>query len=479
MSFRVCLAAALVCVVAAGRPCLGQSKPASPPASSPSGAAGASAHEPRFDDKQLWPGLSGQEFYPKQKWEKVPLYVWAHPGVSAMDRQGRKNAVSRNRDPGPDREEPQNWLVDGKPAEAVPGEQEVDLLLPASDKTYSVSSPPWKVRHVTIESGAAMVSPNKGEALRSLSGNMWIKTGGRVEMQSIAVVGANNAFFRNDNRSSGTGSGSGTPTYVCYWMTISKPKGSLEFIGDVRLGDELKFNEGVIIVSPDSTLLAGPPSTQIIGPDAVLELQSGATFGKHSPTPREADILIIGELRAGSPQRPLTKDATLGLNVKPVNSKVDVQAALAKPRGAAASINRYENNSLAARGSVGRPANIPDGYSLAVSPGAKMRVYSADPTKARLRIAWNHVPPRGASTQATGYVNAYLFSDDIVLDGVVFDNFFKGGIHVLDAGLRDKWKHVTFGEHNQAKADELFDVLSPTSTAPARPQLPPNRNEGD
>jgi hypothetical protein len=81
--------------------------------------------------------------------------------------------------------------VCGKPAEQVPDDgEEVDLLLPASKEPYEISAPPWKLRHVTIEPGAALTAPNKGESLKGISGNVWIKRGGRCYVHMIPLVGA-------------------------------------------------------------------------------------------------------------------------------------------------------------------------------------------------------------------------------------------------------------------------------------------------
>jgi hypothetical protein len=438
-------------------------------------AAGAlaeqpSAQAPNFDDKKLWTGLSGKEGFVTQKWEKAPLYTWGLPGKTALDRQGRKNNVSRNRDPGPDRELPENWLLDGKPATTMPADdQEVDVVLPASETPYAVASPPWRIRHLTIESGAAMTTKMKVEAIKSLSGNLWIKEGGKFNGFSLAVVGTGSAFFRNDNKASGESLRvpQDSPVYLCYWMTIAKRGGaSLEFVGEFRLGDELKFNEGVTVIGPGSRVLAGPPSIQIIGPEAVLELQSGSVFGKHSPTPQGQDILVVGELRGGSDKRPLTSDATVALNAKtrPADrSATDLGAALATAGKAAGQINRANTNSLANQNSVS------GGYSLAVSPVGRIRIHSSDPAKARLRFVWNGLPalprrggeeeaPAPTSGPASTHVSALLLSKDLPLDGVVFDNFFKGGIWVLSGDVPSGWKHVMYGPGNEATGAELFTV---------------------
>lgn len=432
-------------------------------------ASGAepTAHDPQFENKKVWADLSGKEGFVGQKWETLPVYVWAHPGKSALDRAARKNAIARKRDPGPDRDLPENWLVNGKPATTMPaGDKEVDLVLPASDAPYVLAAPDWRVRHVTIERGATLSSHMKVEAIKSISGNLWVKKGAAADMFSFAVVGPNHAFFRNDNpASSPHGKGQDSGNYLAYWITIAKPKGSVEWLGDFRMGDELKFNEGTTIVGPNSRLQAGPPSTQIIGPEAVLELQSGALFGKHTGTGRQADILVLGELRAGSPQRPITSDATLGLNGKserPASGQVNVEAALAKANVAEGGINKYGGNSLTAGHTQKDAAPIPGGYSLAVSPAGRLSVHSVDPAKARLRLAWNGAAGRGSENGADKVV-IYLFSDNLALDGVVFDNFYKGGINLLKPEQRSKWKNVVFGEKNEGQPDELFTYLQAPS----------------
>jgi hypothetical protein len=234
-------------------------------------------------------------------------------------------------------------------------------------------------------------------------------------------------------------------------MTVTKRKGgSLEFLGEVRLGDELKFNEGTTIIGPGARVLPGPPSTQIVGPEAVLELQSGAHFGKHSPT-NSQDILVHGELRAGSPTRPITRDATLGLNAKePVETKIDLDLALKEGHLTSGMINRVGKSSIAG----------PDfpGYSLAVSAPGKMRIHSADPAKARLVLKWNGVR-RQENPEGAHRVVLFFFSEDLLLDGVHCDDFRKGGLHVLDESVPARWKHVTYGDRNEGRSEELLTLL--------------------
>lgn len=66
----------------------------------------ATAGNPQFDDKHLWPNLSGKECFLDRQWPKGRLYVWAYPGETGNLHRGRRRSP---RDP----TDPKNWLVDG------------------------------------------------------------------------------------------------------------------------------------------------------------------------------------------------------------------------------------------------------------------------------------------------------------------------------------------------------------------------------
>ncbi len=108
-------------------------------------ALGQTAHDPEYDNAKLWPIAGPKPEYMTQRWEPAPLYVWAAPGQSASFDQ------------------PENWRVDGKPATRTPDEN-VDVLLPDSDKPYSVGAGRNRsLRHLTVGRNAGIKGGRRGE----------------------------------------------------------------------------------------------------------------------------------------------------------------------------------------------------------------------------------------------------------------------------------------------------------------------------
>jgi hypothetical protein len=395
-------------------------------------ATAASAHDPRTDDRALWPGLTGKEAFVTEKWERGRLLMWAHPGTSSDARKG------------PNPAEAENWLEDGKPAASPPDELS-DLLFPASETRYSImlDRRGFKARHITVEKNARV-------GINRLRGNLWIKeggafySGGNYQGGGFKIVGARHTFIRNDNRASEINP-KNSGVEIAQWVTVEKTQeASVEFLGHVAAMDEFKMNEGVTIVGPDSRILVGPASIQIVGPEAVLRLHSGAWFGKRVNLLRnDADVLVQGRLEAGSPDRPLTRDATLGISFKYESRLEFVGGADSRttPKGFSSSFSGL----------------TPFSYGLIVESKGALRVHSADLARARLVIRWHGVERSlgtdGASEPRT--INMALLGD-VDLNGVLLDHVKKGGIHLADPARRADWTRVGFGEHNAGTPDELF-----------------------
>jgi len=114
------------------------------------------AHSPRFDDKEAWPDLVGDECFLKQEWPKARLLIWPHG-----------NEDFGRGDPRPDPTDPTSWIdaATGKPAGASP-DMETDILLPDADKPYNVSlrgQMNRSCRHVTVGRNATF-EPGGGAA---------------------------------------------------------------------------------------------------------------------------------------------------------------------------------------------------------------------------------------------------------------------------------------------------------------------------
>jgi hypothetical protein len=375
------------------------SAPTSAPASEP--AIAASAHDPRYDDRTIWPAWVTRTSFIKQSWPKARVLVWATPGQSTR---------------GLDLSEPSCWLENGKPAATGPDEN-TDIVFPASAARYQVAGGEGCfARHMTVEGGAAV-----GLRYITLTGNLWIKRGG--SFSALVIIGDNDTFMRNDDPQ---------PDMVANKIAFKKAPGkSTEWIGNWKLGDELDLFSGRFIIGEGSTFLAGDRSTQHIYPDGQLVLLSGSTFQKRGNQYWGDDVIVAGELLAGTPQRPLTEDATLALSSKVKNP--------------------------AARQSQA------DDRGLIVLKEGKLTVTSGEPSAARLVFQLNKLPaasfklaPELEKTLPPGFDMVLL--GQVSLNGVEFNGVLAKGIMMPDISAARQWKNVSLGE-NQAKT--LDGLLAP------------------
>jgi len=116
---------------------------------------------------------------------------------------------------------------------------------------------------------------------------------------------------------------------------------------------------------------------------------------------------------------------------------------------------------------MGAGGNDPSG--LRVNPSGHLRIYSTDPAKAKLLIRgigsanddlnalslnlspsdydgarWKSLPKRIETT----------FLGDVVLDGVLFKDLYRGGIRLKDAAMTGAWKNVVFDTSCQSQKPE-------------------------
>lgn len=175
---------------------------------------------------------------------------------------------------------------------------------------------------------------------------------------------------------------------------------------------------------------------------------SGAIVSKNSNQLHKQDMIVIGELLAGTAQRPLKRDCYIGISFK------DHEAIFAGAQWQA----------VAQR--VGFC-----GFEV-VSRG-RIRVHSSDPQKARLVFQCHRQDGAGD----TGYlpdpeqeperwqvykqiprrINISIWKNaDVLFDGVVFEDVEKGGIMLQEMSMKDTWRNVSFGDNNGGPPEELF-----------------------
>jgi hypothetical protein len=103
----------------------------------------ANAANPMFQDRGLWPNVTGREAYVKQQWPEGRVMTWAKPGQNGGNR-------ARGLDP----HDPSNWLLNGKPATEVLFDENTDIVLPDADKPYEINfqNDKWSetYRHITV-----------------------------------------------------------------------------------------------------------------------------------------------------------------------------------------------------------------------------------------------------------------------------------------------------------------------------------------
>jgi len=363
------------------------------------------AHDPQYDNREVWPAWVEKTDFSQEQWPKGRVLVWRLTS-------GRVRV---------DMSDPAHWLEEGKPATRPPDEQ-TDIVLPSppNGKKYHVSGKQGcTARHMTVQAGVSSF-------LKSIviHGNLWIKKGSFFH--AIQPRGAKNTFMRNDDPE---------PNKIANKIAFNKPPDrSTEWIGGWKTGDELDLFSGTFIVGPDSTFMPGDRSTQHVYPNAKLVLLSGATFHKRGNQYHLHDVEIEGAVLAGTPARPLTKDAVLGLSFK------------AKGKGDA---------------HHSRPG---DKGLILYRPG-RIAVHSTDPEKARLVFKWHRMPVQSFGFKGEGEpaeIKVMPHGIDFVLlgrtdfNGVEFQDTLAGGIRMPDPSARENWKHVTFGKGNFAQPAELF-----------------------
>jgi hypothetical protein len=440
----------------------------------------AAAHAPRFDDKALWPQLTGKEKYLQQQWPQARVLVWGHPGQSARFHPKRI---------GLDPTDPKNWIEyasaddavagrNGKPCENLLLDGNTDMVFPASDTPYSVGFRDTNVRetcrHLTVERNAGFIGDG-----RTIHGNVWVKKDGQVAVQGgTTMVGTAHTFFRNDNY------GADCSQYFIFGK--DQPDQSVEFLGFASSGDEWKLNRGTVIIGPDSVMQPGRAAEPFITKDGTLVLLDGAYWGKWcNEFAASVDLRVTGGLvQAGLPDRPLTRDCWLAFSFrnwadldlskwpskrlgKQIVGGIFEQGATIRTVAAPGSkatliMTRFDLETARWRGngyfhSIGTWHTTDPKYRGLFGDPEFMKVFTSKPFKTVIFIA------KGTT-----------------IDGLRFDEFPPGGIMMQEPSERAGWKNVTYGPNNMGSPDELVKQLDtvardgsygsrPAATQPSTP----------
>jgi len=157
------------------------------------------ADNPRFDNREAWPMLVGDEYFLTQKWEEGRTYIWnVRKSIDANIQSGRGRGL--------DWSDPSNWIdaATGKPATELP-DMDTDLILPDSDTPYKAAlcdedTKGAFCRHLTIGKNAAFSSWGARHHRFRLFGNLWIRPGGsmRTGQGSLVFTGDKHTFLRYD-----------------------------------------------------------------------------------------------------------------------------------------------------------------------------------------------------------------------------------------------------------------------------------------
>jgi hypothetical protein len=405
------------------------------------------AHRPQFENKQLWPRLTGKEAFLKEQWPEARVLVWANPGQS-----GRWHPRRIGLDP----TDPRNWLENGKPCSRLVLDENTDLVLPASDAEYTVGfrkSPVREVmRHLTVEAGAGFIGGGDGRG-RQIYGNVWIKKGGQLHVQgSTSLLGGRHTFYRNDNY------GAGCSQYFSF--SKDTPEASVEFLGYAATSDEWKLYRGTVIIGPHSIMQPGRAAEPFIKPEGTLVLLDGAFWGKWcNEWMSSMDLVCEGTIRAGLPRRPLAEDCYVRFACR---------------NWADLDFSKWPRDRLKRR-------NV----SAVFKPGTKIVVTSAEGSNARLVFTaydFEHPDDRnngyvhgvgtfhGDSEKRLGLFKdeefralftskplrtVVFFDKDVEIDGpVMFDRFAE--VLYQEEATRKSWADVQFGPNNVAPPDKLL-----------------------
>jgi len=416
----------------------------------------ATAGDPLFADKTLWPNVTGAEAYVKQTWPAGRTLVWAHPG---------QEGGARGLDP----LDPANWTdaATGRPATDL-FDENTDMVLPPSDRAYAVnlrgpghghSTYPQVFRHVTVGRNANYLGGGDGVG-RKIYGSLWLKRGGKMHCQgATAFLGGAHTFVRNDN-TEGPDKATNCVNMSQYFTFNKEGSSSVEMLGHVRMLDEFRVHAGTAIVGPNSRLETGRNASPTVHRDGTIAILDGGYFGSWTNNFGGVDLMVNGgTVQGGLADRPLARDAYLGIHFKnhtqaswKPDQTIERRPALVLQAGS--TLRAYTKDPAKARLVVtfaGERGSLY--YAAARSDAEEARLAAlTDPKgkEAYEKYKWYYSLPRGLSIWMAG---------DVAVENVEFDWLRKGGLMLQSPAARSGWKNVTFGPHGLGTPDELISEL--------------------
>jgi len=416
------------------------------------------ADNPQYDDKEAWPMLVGDEYFPKQEWPKTRVLIWGHPG-KVQERGGPKI----------DPMDPANWIdaATGKPADAIP-DMDTDVILPDADQPYAVAMGVQHLacRHLTIGRNAAFSVEGGGNF--SIFGNLWVRNKGTLtSWRNTTFAGNLDTFLRQDWPEDGKlkqmhderlvtpygpqaknpwmEDGRKARSVATYMVHDKAPDKSTEVIGYVRILDEVGIKSGTFIVGRDSRFLSMGPATVAVANGAKLILMDGAqcSHGMNQFPCRDWSVSGGGEVSGGAPDRPLRRDAYLGIGyVNWMNLPIPQEDG-----------NKRET------------PTTPGGAKMYYGYGQYSAIINGDligyPAKgcdARLVVCWQRISAGGAGCWGrTDEAFEKVFPNILPkigiwisatskLANVRFDDLHRGGIVTASMETFSAWENISFGD---------------------------------
>jgi len=423
------------------------------------------ADNPQYGDKKAWPTLVGDEYFRKEKWKKARLLIWNING-SAKKTSGRRGGL--------DGDVPANWIdaATGKPAESL-GDMNTDLIMPDADTPYKVAMgmKNFACRHLTIGRNAHLSVETGGNC--SIFGNLWIRNEGLLtSWRNTIFAGGADTFLRYDWPADGKLKkvhdkrlvtpydpqakstdnpwmeyGRCSRSVATYLVHDKAPGKSTEVVGYVRITDEVRIQSGSFIIGRDSRFVTTGPAVIAVAKGAKVILMDGAHCSHGMNQYVNRDWAVRGEVSGGAPDRPLRRDAYMGMGYTnwmnlPIPPKEQKDKKKNKPipttPGGAKMYYGY-----------GKYSTIVDGDLIG---------YPAKGGKARLVVCWQKIAFGGAGSwgrtdeafkkvfpKIQPKIGLWL-SGASKVENVRFDDLRPGGIVTKSMETFKSWKNVTFGD---------------------------------